>query len=221
MLRWIGNALASSVGRKLVMGLTGLLLVGFLVEHLHGNLKLYEDTDGTAFNGYVDFLQGFGPLLAVAEIGLALLFLSHIYLGLRLTLENRQARDQRYVVRSNRGAQTFASASMHVTGALVLAYLVKHLLDFRFAPDFFEDPAASVKATLSQPVHGLFYLAAAIVLGVHLRHGFRSAFQSLGASHPKLDPLLERLGMLVAAVFALGFASFPIYYLLFWSEGGD
>ena len=57
MLRWIGNALASSVGRKLVMGLTGLLLVGFLVEHLHGNLKLYEDTDGTAFNGYVDFLR--------------------------------------------------------------------------------------------------------------------------------------------------------------------
>ena len=219
MLRWLGNALASSIGRKIVMGATGLLLVGFLVEHLAGNLELYRGADGAAFDEYVAFMQSFGPLLTVAEIGLALLFLCHIYLGLRLTLENRQARKQGYVVRNDHGARTFASASMHVTGALLLAYLIKHLYDFRFDAGFFDDPSGTVAATLSRPAHGLPYLAAAIVLGVHLRHGFRSAFQSIGVSHPRLDGLLEKIGLVVAALFALGFASFPIYFMLFWSPG--
>jgi len=219
MLRWLGNALASSIGRKIVMGATGLLLVVFLVEHLAGNLELYRDADGAAFDEYVAFMKGFGPLLTVAEVGLALLFLCHIYLGLRLTLENRQARKHGYVVRNDHGARTFASASMHVTGALLLAYLLKHLYDFRLDGGFFEDPAGTVATTLSRPAHGLPYLLAAVVLGVHLRHGFRSAFQSIGVSHPRLDGLLEKAGLVVAALFALGFASFPLYYMLFWSPG--
>src|SRR5262245_54534333 len=108
----LGNALASSVGKKLVMGLTGFLLLGFLVEHLHGNLKLIEDPSGKAFNEYVAFLQSFGPLLLVAEIGLALLFLAHVYLAFRLTLENMQARRQGYVVRARRGGSTAGSLTM-------------------------------------------------------------------------------------------------------------
>lgn len=220
MLRWLGNALASSVGRKIVLGLTGLLLVGFLVEHLVGNLTLYGDADGAAFNGYVAYLKRFGPLLLVAEIALGLLFACHAFLAIRLTLENRQARSQRYVVRNDRGAQTFASISMFVTGALVLAYLMKHLYDFRFDARFEEDPAALVKSTLGQARNALVYVVAALVVGVHVSHGFRSAFQSLGISHPKLDPLLVVLGRVLAVVFALGFASFPIFYLFFWSGGG-
>jgi len=201
------------------MGLTGLLLVGFLVEHLHGNLKLLEDPSGEAFDGYVAFLQGFGPLLTVAEIGLGLLFLAHVYLALRLTQENWQARKQRYVVRNNRGASTPGSVSMFFTGALILGYLVKHLIDFRLASGFFDDPDGMVKSTLSRPAHGLVYLVAALVLGVHLSHGFRSAFQSLGVNHPRWNPVLETLGKLVAFVFAVGFAAFPIYFMFFWSEG--
>ena len=208
-MKRILDALASSVGKKIVMGLTGLLLVGFLIEHLHGNLKLFEDSSGESFNAYVEFLQSFGPLLLVAELGLAALFLCHIALAVRLTLENIQARKQKYVVRSNRGAQTFGSVTMFFTGALITGYLVKHLYDFRFDSVFFDDPAAAVKRTLSQPQHGLAYLAAAIVLGVHLSHGFRSAFQSIGLSHPRLNPLLEKLGYGLAALFAIGFAAFP------------
>jgi succinate dehydrogenase / fumarate reductase cytochrome b subunit len=215
----IGNALASSVGRKVVLGATGLLLVLFLVEHLHGNLKLYEDRDGQAFGRYVSLLQGFGPLLLVAELGLAALFLAHVYLALRLTLENLQARRTRYVIRNNCGASTLASTSMFYSGALLLGYLLKHLYDFRFDRRFFTEPAALVGRTLSQPGHALVYLVAAAVLGLHLSHGFRSAFQSLGISHPRWNLWLERLGILVALVFALGFGSFPIYYLFFWSEG--
>jgi succinate dehydrogenase / fumarate reductase cytochrome b subunit len=216
MLRWLGNALASSVGKKAVMGLTGLLLVAFLVEHLHGNLKLYEAPE--EFDGYVEWLQGFGWLLVVAELGLAALFLCHVFLAFRLTLENRQARRQGYVARNNRGAQTFGSVSMFATGALILAYCLKHLYDFRFDARFFEGPAERVAATLSQPGNALIYVVASILVGVHLSHGFQSAFQSLGVSHPKLVPLLERLGVAVAVLFAIGFGSFPIYYMFFWSE---
>jgi succinate dehydrogenase / fumarate reductase cytochrome b subunit len=218
-MSWLGKALASSVGKKMVMGLTGLLLVGFLVFHLKGNLLLLEDPQGDSFDQYVVFLKSFGPLLLVAEIGLAALFLAHVFLALRLTQENLQARKQRYVVRSTRGAATAGSLTMFYSGALILGFLMKHLYDFRFDGSFEGDPDGLVKATLSQPKHAIVYLVAAAVLGLHLSHGFRSALQSLGVSHPSWNPWLDRLGKLVAFVFAAGFAAFPIYYLFFWSDG--
>jgi len=208
----LGNALTSSIGKKVIMGLTGLLLVGFLVEHLHGNLKLLEDPSGDSFDAYVSFLQGFGPLLTIAEVGLALLFLAHIYVALRLTHENFMARDRRYVVRSHQKAATLGSVSMFYTGALLLGYLIKHLYDFRFDATFFEEPHVRVKAVLSQAGNGLAYLAAAAALGVHLSHGFRSAFQSLGVHHPRWTPRIEILGKLLAFLFDAGFAAFPIYF---------
>lgn len=207
----LGNAMTSSIGKKVIMGLTGLLLVGFLVEHLHGNLKLLEDPSGQAFDDYVAYLQGFGPLLTVAEVGLALLFLAHIYVALRLTHENFLARDRRYVVRKSRVA-TFGSVSMFYTGALLLGYLIKHLLDFRFDAEFFDEPHARVREVLSRPGSGMVYLVAALVLGVHLSHGFRSALQSLGANHPSWNRSLEILGKVIALVFAVGFAAFPVYF---------
>ena len=216
----IGNALASSVGKKIVMGLTGLLLVGFLVEHLHGNLKLIEDPSGQAFGDYVAMMKSFGPLLTVAEIGLALLFLCHVYLALRLTLENMQARRTRYAVRTTRGAATLGSLSMFYSGALILGYLVKHLVDFRFDERFFADPQGEVRATLSQPGNAAVYALAALVVGVHLSHGFRSALQSLGVNHPAWNKALERTGKAVAVILALGFLSIPLYFL-FTGDGSQ
>jgi succinate dehydrogenase / fumarate reductase cytochrome b subunit len=222
MLRWLGNALSSSVGRKIVMGLTGLLLVGFLVEHLLGNLTLFEDGDGSAFHEYKAFMESFGPLLTVAEIGLFLLFGAHIVLALRLSIENREARRTRYLIRANRGKANAASLSMLITGSVILIYLVKHVFfDFRFNAGYHEAPAQTVKETLASPLSGFFYLAAMGILGLHLAHGFRSAFQSLGLSHPKLDPLLDRAGIAVAVLFGLGFAVFPIYYLFLWNGGSQ
>jgi succinate dehydrogenase / fumarate reductase cytochrome b subunit len=215
----LGNFLSSSVGKKAVMALTGLLLVGFLVEHLHGNLKLLEDPSGESFDAYVAYLQGFGPLLTIAEIALALLFLAHAYLAFRLTQENFQARQQRYVASRHRSAATLGSLSMFYTGTLLLGYLLKHLYDFRFDARFFDDPDSLVKATLSRPGHAVVYLGAALVLGIHLSHGFRSAFQSLGASHPGWTPVIDLLGKVVAFAFAAGFAAFPIYFMFFWNGG--
>jgi succinate dehydrogenase / fumarate reductase cytochrome b subunit len=200
------------------MGVTGLLLVGFLVEHLIGNLKLtpmptFGDGSGAQFDAYVDFMNGLGPLKVVGELGILALFVSHVYLAVRVTMENREARKRAYVLRNNRGASTPGSASMFVTGALILAYLIKHLLDFRFNHEFHESPAANVAETLGQPLHGLIYIAVSLVVGVHLSHGFRSAFQSLGVSHPQWNPLLEILGKSLAVLFALGFAWIPAYFL--------
>lgn len=220
MLRSLGDALASSVGRKMVMGATGLLLVLFLVEHLHGNLKLTPipmlgDAEGAEFDAYVELLEGFGVFKYLAEIGLLLLFACHAFLALRLTLENREARKRGYVVRGDRGAKTIGSASMHVTGALLLAYLVKHLLDFRFKAAFHEAPAATVAETLAKPGHALIYIAVSVVVAVHVSHGFRSAFQSLGVSHPRLDRVLGPAGVALAVLFAAGFAWIPVYFLFF------
>jgi len=211
--------MTSSVGRKILMGLTGLLLVGFLLEHLLGNIKLYEDPSGAAFDAYVSFLASFGLLLPLAELALALLFLAHIYLALRLTLENLQARRVPYVIRNNRGATSPGSVSMVYTGTLILAYLLKHLYDFRFDRTFSAAPASHVQATLCQPINAIIYLISALILGLHLSHGFRSALQSLGLSHSRWNTALHKLGIFVAILLLVGFISFPVYFLLFFREG--
>lgn len=224
MLRPIANALASSVGRKAVLALTGLGLIGFLVEHLYGNLKLvplFVAEDGTGFTEYREDLHSWGWLLSVAEIGLFALFACHVFLALRLTLENREARRARYVVRNDRGAKTFGSASMFVTGALILGYLIWHLLDFRLNGAYHEAPEAHVARELSEPGHAIGYILAALVVGVHLSHGFQSALQSLGAHHPRWTPLARLLGRGLAFVLAAGFASIPAYYLFFWSGAAN
>lgn len=216
MLRWLGNALNSSIGRKIVMGLTGLLLVGFLFVHLSGNLKLMPGFGSAEkFDGYVEFLKSFGGFLILAELGLVALFGCHIYLALRLTLENAQARKQRYVVRSDRGAKTFGSASMFATGSLLLLFLIKHMLDFRFNADFHEAPADVVIETMTSPLHGTLYALAALVVAVHLSHGIQSAFQSLGFNHPRWTPLVKLAGYGISALLGLGFAAIPAYFLFF------
>jgi succinate dehydrogenase / fumarate reductase cytochrome b subunit len=101
---------------------------------------------------------------------------------------------------------------MFYTGALLLGYLIKHLYDFRFNASFFENPDLRVKSVLSHPGNSLAYLVAAITLGIHLSHGFSSAFQSLGAHHPRWTPRIEIFGKLLAFLFAAGFAAFPIYF---------
>jgi succinate dehydrogenase / fumarate reductase cytochrome b subunit len=215
-MTWLRRTFGSSLGRKYLMAATGLLLVGFLVVHLGGNLLIYSGPRAQAFDEYAAKLDG-NPLLPVAEIALALLFVVHIALALRVTLENREARSQGYAVRASLGQKTLASASMILTGLLVLVFLVVHLFDFRVGK-LLHEPGTSlaslVRRRLATPVGAGIYLLGVLALGVHLRHAFRSAFQSLGVSHPHLNPILERAGWAVAILLAAGFASFPLYFLM-------
>jgi succinate dehydrogenase / fumarate reductase cytochrome b subunit len=210
----LGDCLASSLGKKAVMAATGLLLVGFLIAHLAGNLTLYADKDGQAFDAYCAKLQSFGPLLLVAEVLLALLFCAHVYLGARLTMENRDARRAGYSIRSSRGRKTLGSSSMFFTGALVLGFLIKHLIDFRLDGQFHASPAATVRESFQQPATVAIYVLGMAALGLHLSHAFQSAFQSLGIHHPRLVPLLERTGLALAIALPVGFASLPLYFCL-------
>lgn len=216
MFTWIGRFLTSSIGKKTTMALTGLLLVGFLVAHLAGNLLLYKDPD--AFDAYAQGLHDLGPLLIVMELGLLGLFVGHIGMAVRTILENRKARHSKYAVPADRGGKTLASATMPLTGTIVLLFLLVHLWDFRFDGGFKAlfsgenrgaGAADSVWETLGGSAHVAIYLLGIAALTLHLSHAIQSALQSLGLRHSKWTPIVERGGLVLAVVLGLGFASIP------------
>jgi succinate dehydrogenase / fumarate reductase cytochrome b subunit len=220
-MSWLRRLLASSLGKKYVMAASGLLLVGFLVVHLAGNLTLFANRDGSVFDGYAAAIEG-NPLLPLAEIGLGLLFVVHVATALRLSFANQEARPQGYTVRASMGRRTLASSSMIATGLVVLVFLGIHLYDFRIGKLLGDGPeslAGMVRERLASPLGAGIYLVGVAALAVHLRHAFRSAFQSLGANHPHLNPILEKAGIVAAIVFGLGFASFPLVFLM--TRGGS
>jgi succinate dehydrogenase / fumarate reductase cytochrome b subunit len=219
MLTWLGRFLSSSIGKKVVMALTGLGLVGFLIGHLVGNLTLFADDTGEAFNGYAHALES-NPALPIIEVGLLVLFIVHIVMALRVSKENRAARTQGYSVRNSMGNKTLGSSSMLITGLIIGVFLVIHIIDFR-VPNWtgdIDDLALAVKQRLATPLGAGIYMIGVIAVGIHVSHAFKSAFQSLGLNHPRYTPLIERAGLALAILLFIGFASFPI--LLFMSGGG-
>jgi succinate dehydrogenase / fumarate reductase cytochrome b subunit len=221
MLSWLGRFLSSSIGKKTLMALTGLMLVGFLLAHLAGNLTLYAGDE--AFNGYAHKLESYGLLLNVAEVGLLALFVVHVVLALRVSRENAGARPNGYRSRATFGKSTVASRSMLVTGLVVGLFVVIHVIDFRVPkllgkPEL-DDLAVAVRRRLASPLGAGIYLVGVVALGMHLSHGFRSALQTLGANHPRYDGLIRGVGLALATLILLGFASFPV--ILFVTGGGS
>lgn len=198
------------------MAVTGILLVLFVIVHLAENLLLYADESGEVYDGWAGLLTANKGFLYTAETLLALLFVAHIALGVKLSLENREARRKGYRLRANHGGRTPGSATMAITGLVVLVFLVIHLKDFRFGHEEGESLAGLVKGRLGSPPGYFIYAIGALALGLHLSHGVRSVFQSLGISHPKYDGAFRILGWVVAVVVGLGFLSFPI---AFWLGG--
>lgn len=211
----------TSVGQKILMALTGLSLCGFLVAHLAGNLNLFAGE--AAFNGYAEKLHSLGPLLAIAETGLFAMFLVHIGLAVSTTAMSRNARGRQYEEKHSK-QQGFilpnggASNLMLVTGVIIFAYLVLHIVDMKLNLRGFEgggedgNKFVHVKAVLSDLVTGTFYVISIIALGVHLSHGVSSACQTLGISHPRWNKLIRIGGYLFAWGTAAGFIS-----LVFWA----
>ena len=212
MLRWIDRFLNSSIGRKALMAVTGLLLVGFVISHLSGNLLLFQGPE--AFDGYVEFLTGIA-VLPLLEIGLAGLFVLHILLAIKLTGENRAARPVDYEVKADHGRKTIPSATMIVSGVVILIFLIKHIWDFRWRKsEFSEAPYEMVARAFQDPLTVVIYVLGATALGLHLFHAISSAFQTLGVNHPKYTPLITGVGRALAIGLALGFAVIPIFFLL-------
>jgi succinate dehydrogenase / fumarate reductase cytochrome b subunit len=220
-LKRLGDALASSIGKKFVMGITGLLLCGFLVGHLTGNLLIYVGAE--KYNDYAHMLHSQKLLLPVVEIGLLLLFLAHLYLAFRTSRENRAARNQQYAVKASKiesaGANKLQRSDtwMLVSGIVVLLFVLLHLVDMRFElrPDVNYGTLTPFEKTvliLETPLTFWVYIIGCVFLGFHLSHGFASAFQSLGLSHPRFNSAIRCISLVFALVIALGFASFPVWF---------
>jgi succinate dehydrogenase / fumarate reductase cytochrome b subunit len=223
----------SSIGKKLLTGLTGIGLMGFIVLHLAGNLTLLGGRD--AFNAYTDKLHSLGALVTIAEIGLLALFLAHAFSAVSVWWRKRGARSVHNTRVESKGApsrQTLASRSMIVTGVVLLVFTTLHVLQFRFGAGMSEGYVATLGHEQVRDLHRLVvetfkqlpvvvaYAAVMVLLGLHLRHGFWSAFQSLGALNPRLRPLAYSAGVAVGVLLALGFFVLPIYLYLFTPTPG-
>jgi succinate dehydrogenase / fumarate reductase cytochrome b subunit len=220
----------TSVGKKIVSGITGLALCGFIVAHLAGNLLLLVGAE--PFNEYTLFLSSFahGLFLPVAESGLVVLFLAHAFAGIRVHVDKRRARPDKNVKVGSAGGpsqKTLASRTMLVTGILLLLFLIGHVYTFRLGPAEAEgyvtmldghearDLYRLVIETFKDPVPVVGYTLIMLLLGFHLWHGFWSAFQSLGANNPKYMPLITTAGVVFAIAMAVGFLMIPIWIYLF------
>ena len=208
-MNWLTETMTSSIGKKLLMAVTGICFCLFLTVHLAGNLTLYGGS--AMFNSYAAHLHSLGVLLVVSEWGLLLLALIHILTGLTLYYQNFRARPQRYQLKKRAGGRTLGSATMPYTGVLLLAFVIFHLLNFHFVDKSQTTIFAIVTAAFSNPFYVILYVAAMIVAAIHVSHGFWSAFQTVGANHPKYMPIIRTVSVLFALLVGFGFGLLPIY----------
>ncbi|MDH4204293.1 MAG: succinate dehydrogenase cytochrome b subunit [Desulfobacteraceae bacterium] len=211
-MNWLTNTFGSSVGKKLMMAVTGLFFCVFLVLHLAGNLTIYIGKD--AFNSYAQHLHSLGPLLTLAEWGLLIFAVTHISTGLLLFYQNYKARPTRYAVNKRAGGRTLGSATMPYTGVILLLFVIYHLFNFHFVDKTHTTIFQIVSNAFAQPGYVLIYTFAMIIAAVHVSHGFWSAFQTLGANHPKYTPLLRGLSIVFSLIVGIGFGFIPVYVSL-------
>jgi succinate dehydrogenase / fumarate reductase, cytochrome b subunit len=211
--------LATSLGKKYLMALSGLFLVSFLPVHLAGNFLLLKSDGGVAFDAYSLFMST-SPLIRILEVTLVLGFAVHIVDALLLTLRNKAARPIGYKGGTGGRASAF-SKYMGVTGSIILIYLIIHINSFTLKHRIYEpDNLAfyhTVKAAFETQWGGFyawFYVLAMLLMAFHLNHGFSSAFQSLGLNHRRYTPLIKKVGLLYSIAIPLGFASIPIFFQL-------
>ncbi len=215
------NWLWSSVGKKFIMALTGLAMIVFLVEHLTGNLLLLNPNPDP-YNKYAHFLISLGWFILAAEFILIAILLFHMVSGISVALGKRKARPKGYVKSANAGGpskKNAASTTMIYTGLLIFVFLIIHLKTFKFGPYYpttvngveMRDLHQLVVEVFQKPGYVIWYVFSMVFLGFHLRHGFWSAFQSLGVHHPRLTPLIYTIGILTAVILAVGFLAIPVW----------
>ena len=208
-MNWLANTLLSSIGKKLMMAITGLCFCGFLAGHLAGNLTIYMGKD--AFNSYAEHLHSLGPIITVVEWILLFLAFVHIVTGTTLFYQNFRARPVRYSVNKRAGGRTIGSGTMPYTGFILIFFIVLHLINFHFID--------KTDTTIYQIVHSAFanftyviiYVFAMIVAAIHISHGVWSAFQTVGANHVKYMPFIKGLSYIFSLIIVLGFGFLPIY----------
>ncbi|NVO08885.1 MAG: succinate dehydrogenase cytochrome b subunit [Bacteroidales bacterium] len=218
---------SSSLGKKLIMSITGLFLMIFLLVHLTVNLMLLFG-DGKLFNFAANFMAT-NQLIEVVEPVLAIGFIVHIIYASIITLLNQRTRPMGYIQTSSNGVTSWASKNMYILGGAIFIFLVIHLINFFWKIKFGEVATLSYDNGLTQMadtyslVSGLFitywwydliYIAGALLLGFHLSHGFWSAFQTLGWNNKIWIKRLEIIAYIYAIIIAIGFTIIPLYFLI-------
>jgi len=211
---------SSSVGTKVLIGITGFALFLYLVIHIAGNLLVFFGP--AVFNQYAYMMEERNPLLPVIELLLLAVFLVHIYKTVRMFLSNQSARPVRYAQKKPAGRpsrKSLASSTMIVSGLWLLAFLIVHVKAFRFSPIYpwgegGRDLYRQEMENLSNPFVAGFYVLSMIVVGSHLWHGISSAVQSLGLDHPRWTPRVLTAGKLFAVAIAGGFIVIAVWVYL-------
>jgi succinate dehydrogenase / fumarate reductase cytochrome b subunit len=208
--------LSSSIGKKLLMGVTGLFLISFLLVHCFINSLIFFNDGGETFNKGAEFM-GTNWLIRTMEIVLFGGILAHIFLALKLTLDNRKARPVGYEVTNGNANSNWYSRWMGLLGTLILMFLIIHLKHFWYVSRLtdhldggLETLFDEMKEVFENPIIVALYCASMISLAYHLLHGFQSAFQSLGLNHKKYTPLIKSAGVAFSILIPAIFAAMPI-----------
>jgi len=220
-MKWVIDLFTSSLGRKLLMALTGLFLITFLAVHLAGNLQLLKHDGGEAFNVYARFMTTNPVIKTISYVNYALILI-HIGIAIVLSRKNRVARGpERYAVSSSKSS-IWASRNMGILGTIILIFLVIHLKDFWAQMHWGGIPQVTYNGKEVNDLYSLvgiwfqkgwyvgLYVVCMIFLGFHLWHGFASLFQTLGLNHAKYNPLINFVGKAFAIVVPALFAMIPI-----------
>ena len=220
-MKRMASFLNSSVGRKLLVGLTGFFLCSFLVVHLLINLFLLKQDEGLTFDAYSEFMATY-PLIRPLEILLFAGFLIHVILTIWLWFTNRKVRTSSYAVNRASDSSALSSRVMIVSGTVVLIFLVVHINSFFVGSRFVDNPKTMyeiVSEAFANPWVDAFYLVALVFLGYHLKHGFQSAFQTFGMRPVRYQKLIDTVGAIFWLVIPLAFAMIPLYFLWAHSSG--
>ncbi|MEH0156803.1 succinate dehydrogenase cytochrome b subunit [Limibacter armeniacum] len=224
-MSWLTRTLSSSVGKKLLMATSGILLIVFLIGHLAGNLQLLMNDGGEAFNKYAHFMSTNGGVQITAW-AFKLFFAVHIIWAVILTINNRKARGPHAYAKSKNSASSWASANMGLLGSLIFVFLVIHLAQFWGRVHYGSMPEVSyagfnggspvkdlylvVMEAYQSPMWVALYVISMAVLAYHLWHGFASAFQTLGVNNSKYTPIVKLLGYGYSIVVPALFAIIPV-----------
>ncbi len=223
-MNWFLSFLSSSIGKKIIMSLTGLFLILFLLIHLIGNLQLLLNDGGEQFNIYAKMMTT-NPLIKGVSYFNYFFILLHAFMGISMWLKNRGARNTRYAV-SNSTASSVSSRNMAWLGIIIFVFILIHMWQFWFQmkfgaldlvvydayPDGVKNLYLPVAYAFKQWYFVLFYVFSMVIIGYHLNHGFQSAFQSLGLNHKKYTPAIKTIGLAYSILIPLGFAIIPLVF---------
>ncbi|WP_299568364.1 succinate dehydrogenase cytochrome b subunit [uncultured Pedobacter sp.] len=217
----LSKAFTSSIGRKFVMGLTGLFLISFLIVHVSINALIFLNDGGETYNVAADFMAH-NIVIRIMEVGLFVGIILHIVQAIMLTSQNNAARPQKYAYNKASANSKWYSRSMGLLGTLILMFLVLHLYHFWWPTKV---------AVYTHETHNTFqnivmifqelwvvavYVLGVISLGYHLLHGFQSSFQTMGWNHKKWTPVVKTVGVWFSIIVPIIFALMPISIYLGW-----